>query len=73
MGAKITLHKATAIDNVTEKPTVKVYVYFPDGSMQDVTGKTEFTAKLRGLYRVTYMAFDELQNVSFKTFTVTVS
>ena len=73
LGDKIKLYAATAIDNVTEKVSVKTYVYYPDGHMEEVTGGQELTVTLRGLYKITYMAMDELKNVSFKTFTVTVS
>ncbi len=73
VGDIIALYQATATDNVTETVTVRMYVYAPDGRMVDMTGATELTVTLRGLYKITYMAFDELKNVSFKTFTIQVS
>lgn len=75
VGDPVVLYQATVTDNVTETETItlRMYVYAPDGRMVDITGKTELTLTLRGLYKITYMAFDELQNVSFKTFTIKVS
>lgn len=71
--SKITLYEAFATDNVTEQVTIKVYVYYPDGHTQDVSGQNSFVASAKGTYKITYMALDELQNTSFKTFVITVS
>lgn len=73
VGDTVALYQATATDNVTETVTLRMYVYAPDGRMVDITSKTELTLTLRGAYKITYMAFDELKNVSFKTFTIRVS
>jgi hypothetical protein len=73
VGDSVTLYKATATDNVTETVTLRMYVYAPDGRMVDMTDSAQLTVTLRGLYKITYMAFDELKNVSFKTFTIKVS
>lgn len=73
VGDKITLYEATATDNVSETVTIKMYVYYPDGHTEELTGVKTFTPSLKGVYRITYMALDDLQNVSFKTFEIVVS
>jgi hypothetical protein len=72
VGEKISLPKATAKDNCTENVKVRVYVYYPNGSMYEIT-ESSFVATEAGTYKVTYFAMDELMNTAMKTFVVTVS
>ena len=72
VGQTITLPKATATDNATADVKVRVYVYYPDGHTQEITGES-FVATMAGTYKVTYLAMDELINTTFKTFVITVT
>ena len=70
VGSSITLPTYNIVDNDPSTCTVKIFVYYPDGSNNEVTNNTvNFNSK--GMYIITYLVSDINNNVRHYVFTVT--
>lgn len=74
VGDNIVVPKATATDNLTEKPEITVFVMTPDGKYTEITdGDAGFRPTTAGIYNVVYVVFDEQGNFASETHKIRVS
>lgn len=76
VGKKVAVSDATATDNVDGDVMVYTFLENPEGaiSLLSGTGRKEnaFTPKMTGKYFVKYVAFDNTNNMTIETYTITV-
>lgn len=75
-GKKIAISAATANDNVDGDVLVYTFLENPEGAISLLSGtgrkETSFTPKMKGDYFVKYVAFDNTNNMTVETYTITV-
>jgi len=69
VGTTVSLPSYTVIDNEPNTCTVKIFVYNPDGTSNEVKNRS-ITCSQKGLYVVTYMVTDANNNVRHYVFTI---
>ncbi len=70
-GEKLQLPEYQVSDNETANPTVRIYVYFPNGSMWCLENP-EITLDQVGKYKIKFFVYDENYNYTEESFTITV-
>ena len=72
VGGKVTIHSATASDNVDEEIQVKILVRKPDSSLVVVSAGDVYRFEEAGTYVIVYMALDGQYNMARSEFTIKV-
>ena len=72
---KVAVANYTVSDDVTDAADIKscVYVMYPSGLMKEVAGGKTFDTIEKGVYYVTYLAFDEFGNIATFMYKILVS
>mgnify|MGYP003311966366 CR=1 FL=1 len=72
---KVAVANYTVSDDVTNAEDIKscVYVMYPSGLMKEVVGGKTFDTIEKGVYYVTYLAFDEFGNIATFMYKILVS